>query len=188
MLIKAMLITTFTLLACSTPVFADSDAEDDKDTLTVFLRSDVVKKIHESAYGYAVFPTIGKGGFGIGAAHGNGRVYQGGEKTGDVSMTQVSIGWQLGGQAYSQVIYFEDKRAFEDFTSGNFEFAAQAEAIAITSSAGASAGSEGTSASANDTQAEGEYRKGMIVFTIGKGGLMYQATIGGQKYSYTASK
>ncbi len=188
MLIKAILITTFTLLACSTPAFADSDAEDDKDALKVFLRSDVVKKFHESAYGYAIFPTIGKGGFGIGAAHGSGRVYQGEEKTGDVSMTQVSIGWQLGGQAYSQLIYFQDKRAFEDFTSGNFEFGAQAEAIAITSSVGASAGSEGTSASANDTQSEGEYHKGMIVFTIGKGGLMYQATIGGQKYSYTASR
>lgn len=188
MLIRAMLITTFALLACSTPAFADSDTKDDKDAMTVFLRSDVIKKFHESAYGYAVFPTIGKGGFGIGAAHGSGRVYRGGKKTGDVSMTQLSIGLQLGGQAYRQVIYFQDKRAFEEFTSGNFEFGAQAEAIAITSSAGASAGSEGASASANDTQSETQYHKGMIVFTMGKGGLMYQATIGGQKYSYTASK
>jgi len=103
-------------------------------------------------------------------------------------MTQLTIGFQLGGQAYRQIIYFEDKRAFDDFTSGNFEFGAQAEAIAITSSAGASAGTEGTSASANATQAEAKYHKGMIVFAMGKGGLMYQATLGGQKYSYTPSK
>ena len=103
-------------------------------------------------------------------------------------MTQISIGFQVGGQAYRQVIYFQDKRAFDEFTSGEFEFSAQAEAIAITSSAGASAGSEGTSASANATQSETRYHKGMIVFTMGKGGLMYQAALGGQKYNYRPSK
>ena len=172
----------------SSPVFAESDAQADKDALKALTFSDVVKKVHESAYGYAIFPTIGKGGIGIGAAHGSGRVYRGGKKTGDVTMTQVSIGFQLGGQAYRQVVYFQDKRAFDDFTSGEFEFSAQAEAIAITSSAGASAGSEGATASANSSQAEAKYHKGMLVFTMGKGGLMYQAALGGQKYIYTPSK
>ena len=152
------------------------------------MRSDVVSKFHNSAYGYAIFPTIGNGGFGIGAAHGSGRVYRTGKKTGDVSMTQLSIGLQAGAQVYRQVIYFEDKRAFDEFTSGQFEFGAQAEAIAITSSAGASAGTEGVSASANTAQTDTRYHKGMIVFTMGKGGLMYQAAIGGQKYDYTSSK
>jgi lipid-binding SYLF domain-containing protein len=164
------------------------DAEDDKAALDKLLQSDVVAGFHKSAYGYAVFPNIGKGGIGIGGAHGKGRVYRNGKKLGDVSMTQISIGLQLGGQAYRQVIYFEDERALKEFTSGNFEFGAQAEAIAITASAGAQAGTEGASASANENQAEAEYYKGMIVFTMGKGGLMYQASIGGQQYKFTPVK
>lgn len=188
MQIKAILAIFLSVLVFSSPVNADSDAQADKDAIAEFMGSDVVKKFHNGAYGYAVFPNIGKGGFGIGGAHGKGRVYRGGKKTGDVSMTQISIGLQAGGQAYRQIIYFQDKRAFDEFTSGEFEFGAQAEAIAITSSAGASAGSEGSSASANANQAEAQYQKGMAVFTMGKGGLMYQATLGGQKYSYTSSK
>jgi lipid-binding SYLF domain-containing protein len=164
--------------------YAESTAKEDQEAMAEFMKSDVVKKFKNSAYGYAIFPTIGKGGFGIGAAHGDGSVYRGNTKTGNASMTQVSIGLQLGGQAYRQVIFFKDKRAFDEFTSGEFEFGAQAEAIAITSSAGAAAGTEGTSASANENQAAADYHKGMIVFTEGKGGLMYQATLGGQKYNY----
>jgi len=188
MLIRATLITFLTFLACSSPVHANSDAIDDEAALAALMQSDVVARYHKSAYGYAIFPTIGKGGYGIGAAHGKGRVYQGGKKTGDVSMTQLSIGFQAGGQAYRQVIYFQDKRAFDEFNSGQFEIGAQAEAIAITSSAGAQAGTEGLSASANATQSETKYHKGVIVFTMGKGGLMYQAALAGQKYNYTPSK
>jgi lipid-binding SYLF domain-containing protein len=188
MFIRSITIALFTLIACSSPVLAGSEASDDKAALDEFMKSDIVSKFHKSAYGYAVFPTIGKGGIGFGGAHGKGRVYKAGKKTGDVSMTQLTIGLQLGGQAYRQVVYFEDKRAFEEFTSGSFEFSAQAEAIAITASAGAQAGSEGASAGANETQSKSRYHGGMVVFTMGKGGLMYQATIGGQKYDYTPSK
>ena len=188
MITRAVIATFLSILMFSSPVIADSDAQADKDAIAAFMDSDVVKKFHNSAYGYAVFPNIGKGGFGIGGAHGKGRVYRGGKKTGNVSMTQVSIGFQVGGQAYRQVVYFQDKRAFDDFTSGEFEFSAQAEVIAVTASAGASAGSEGASASANTEQAEAQYHKGMAVFTMGKGGLMYQATLGGQKYNYEPSK
>jgi lipid-binding SYLF domain-containing protein len=183
---RTLAITLIAILTCSAPVFG-SDASADKTTIDAFLVSDTVAGFHKSAYGYAVFPTIGKGGFGIGAAHGKGRVYRSGKKTGDVTMTQLSIGFQLGGQAYSQVVYFEDKRGYEEFTSGQFEFSAQAEAIAITYSAGATAGTDGASASANANQQETSYYKGLIVFTMGKGGLMYQAALGGQKYDYTAS-
>jgi lipid-binding SYLF domain-containing protein len=185
MLFRILLITLCSLFI-SSPVLADDSAdESDKSALKAFLASDVVSKVHDSAYGYAIFPTIGKGGIGIGGAHGKGRVYVGEKKTGDVYMTQLSVGFQLGAQAYRQVIYFKDKRAFDDFTSGNFEFGAQAEAIVITSSAGVSAGTEGTTSSANANQSETRYHKGMIVFTMGKGGLMYQAALGGQKYNYT---
>ena len=185
---KAILTVILSVLVFSSPVLADADAEADKAAISEFMKSDVAKKFHNSAYGYAVFPNIGKGGVGIGGAYGQGRVYVGGKKTGDTSMTQLSIGLQLGGQAYRQIIYFKDKRAFDEFTSGEFEFSAQAEAIAVTASAGASAGTEGASASANKEQSKADYSKGMAVFTMGKGGLMYQATLGGQKYNYKPSK
>ncbi len=187
MSIRAIFIIFFSYLTFISPAFA-GDAEDDKAAVAAFMESEVVKKFHNSAYGYAIFPSIGKGGLGIGAAYGSGRVYVSGKKTGDTSMTQVSIGLQAGGQAYRQVIYFENKKAFDKFTSGEFEFSAQAEAIAITASAGASAGTEGASASANKNQTENKYFSGMIVFTMGKGGLMYQAALAGQKYNYEKSK
>jgi lipid-binding SYLF domain-containing protein len=141
------------------------------------------------SYGYAVFPTVGKGGFVVGAAHGTGHVYARGKYVGDASMTQVSVGFQAGGEAYSEIIFFEDKRSFDEFTSGSFEFSADANAVVITAAASGTAGTSGAtgSASAGDKAATaGRYYKGMAVFTIAKGGLMYQATIGGQKFSYKA--
>lgn len=165
-------------------------ADDYSEAKQVFINAGESGAYFNNAYGYALFPTIGKGGMGIGGAHGSGRVYAGGAHVGDTKMTQLSIGWQLGGQAYSQIIFFEDKRAFDDFTSGNFEFGAQATAVAITASAGASASTGGGTQTSvaggkNDaTTASLGYRKGMAVFTVAKGGLMYEATIAGQKYSY----
>ena len=107
-------------------------------------------------------------------------------------MTQLSIGLQLGGQAYSQIIFFQDERAFNSFTSGNFEFGAQASAVAITAGASASTTTTGTSAgagsSASDTKAGGTYNNGMAVFTAAKGGLMYEASIGGQKFKYESAE
>ena len=167
-----------------------SDA-DDKYVASVkaFKAANETKPFFNNAYGYALFPTIGKGGLGIGAAHGSGQVYVGGKVTGKTSMTQVTIGLQAGGQAYSQIIFFQDKRAYDDFTSGNFEFGAQATAVAITASAQASAGSTGSTAGAAPggtagKQAKIDYQKGMAVFTYAKGGLMYEASIGGQKFSF----
>ena len=147
----------------------------------------------DKSIGYAVFPTIGKGGIGIGGAFGEGKVYRDGVAIGTAEMAQVTIGLQLGGQAFSQIIFFENENALINFISGNFEFSADASAVAITAaaSAGASTGggaSTGISGGKNnaDTTSLGGYRKGMAIFTIAKGGLMYQATLGGQKYSYTA--
>jgi lipid-binding SYLF domain-containing protein len=103
-------------------------------------------------------------------------------------MTQLTVGFQLGGQAYSQIIFFENQRSFKDFTSGNFEFGAEASAIAITAAAGAKANTTGSSAGAsvseNAARAVGAYNKGMATLTVAKGGLMYEASIGGQKFGY----
>ena len=168
--------------------FSSAFADEYDDTVKVFRNAGESGKFFGSSYGYAVFPTIGKGGVGIGGAYGTGRVYEKGKHVGDASMTQVTVGLQLGGQAYSQVIFFEDKRAFDQFTSGEFEFGAQASAVAITAGAQAQAGTAGTSAGASGTQKHaettGSYQNGMAVFTVAKGGLMYEASIGGQKFSY----
>ena len=141
------------------------------------------------AYAYAVFPTVGDAGFIIGAAHGKGRVYVGGALTGDSSMTLVSAGLQAGAKAYSEIIFFEDKRALDTFESGNFEFGADASAVAITVGADAGVGTSGvsTGASGDSSNANtgGGYHNGMAVFTVAKGGLMYAATISGQKFTYT---
>jgi lipid-binding SYLF domain-containing protein len=144
------------------------------------------------SYGYAIFPTIGKVGFVIGGAHGKGKVYARGRHIGNSRMTQVTAGFQAGGQAYSQIIFFEDKRALNEFISGNFEFSAQATAVAITAGVSVEANTGGgTSAGAsggsnNAATIGGGFRKGMAIFTIAKGGLMYEAVLGGQKYSYKA--
>lgn len=189
MLTGMRVLLALTLLALP---FAPALADDYEPTLKVFRNAGESGKFFGKSYGYAVFPTIGKGGVGIGGAHGSGRVYRGGAYVGDTSMTQLTIGLQLGGQAYSQIIFFQDKRAFDEFTSGNFEFGAQATAVAITAGASAQATTGGTGAGASGTQSHaktaGEYQKGMAVFTVAKGGLMYEASIGGQKFNYKARK
>ena len=171
---------------------APAIADDYADTIKVFRNAGESGKFFGNSYGYAVFPTIGKGGLVVGGAHGSGRVYAKGAHVGDTTMTQVTVGLQLGGQAYSQIIFFQDKRAFDEFTSGNFEFGAQASAVAITAGAQAQAGTSGTGAGASGTQdhakTKGSYQKGMAVFTVAKGGLMYEASIGGQKFSYKPKK
>ena len=167
-------------------VHADSYA----DTIDVYKKSETVKPFFKSAYGYAVFPTVGKGGIGIGGAFGKGQVYRNGQVTGSVTMVKATIGFQLGGQAFSEMIFFEDKRAYDDFTSGNFEFDATASAVAITAAVQAKAGTEGTTAGASagpstGKQAPSTYRKGMAVFVHTIGGFMYEASIGGQKFNFT---
>jgi lipid-binding SYLF domain-containing protein len=172
--------------------FSPALADDYADTIKVFRDANESGQFFKKSYGYAVFPTIGKGGIGIGGAHGTGRAYANGVHVGDSSMTQVTIGWQLGGQAYSQIIFFQDQRAFDEFTSGHFEFGAQANAVAITASASAQATSGGTGAGAsatkNNATTAGSYQHGMAVFTVAKGGLMYEASIGGQKFGYKPLK
>jgi lipid-binding SYLF domain-containing protein len=172
----------------ASPVRADEyDA-----TISIFKNAGASNSFFSSAYGYAVFPTIGKGGFVVGGAYGEGRVYRQGRYVGDATVVQVTAGWQLGGQAYSQIIFFEDQRAFNEFTGGNFEFSAEANAVAITAGASAAASTTGASAGASGTNQNattvGGYYKGMATFTVAKGGLMYAATLGGQKFTYKPRK
>jgi lipid-binding SYLF domain-containing protein len=182
-LIRGLLVAAFFVAASGS-----AQADEYTDTIALFKNAGQSATFFTKSYGYAVFPTIGKGGLVVGAAHGSGHVYAHRTYVGDTSMTQVSIGFQAGGQAYSEIIFFEDQRAFDEFTSGSFEFSADAGAIVITADASGSAGTSGTTGSASggkkDAATAGSFHKGMVVFTIAKGGLMYQATIGGQKFSY----
>jgi len=179
------------VLLMSTPLFAAHAAAGEyEDAIKSFRAADETAPFFNSAYGYVVFPTIGKGGIGIGGAHGSGRVYRQGSYVGDVTMTQLTLGLQLGGQAFSQMVFLEDERAFDSFTSGNFEFSAQATAVALTAGVSAEANTGGgatasASGGRNDAKvSHGGYRKGMAIFTIARGGLMYEATVGGQKFRY----
>jgi lipid-binding SYLF domain-containing protein len=141
------------------------------DTIAAFKKADSeMEGFFKQAYGYAVYPTIGKGAIGIGGASGKGVVYQGGTPVAGSRMTQVTIGFQLGGQTYSEIVFFENKDAFDRFAAEKLEFSAQASAVAATAGAAATA----------------DYEGGVAVFTMAKGGLMYEASIGGQNFSYNA--
>jgi lipid-binding SYLF domain-containing protein len=187
---RTLFISLFAVFAfIAQPAFAD-----DVDTAIENFRGAGAGDFIDDAYGYAVFPSIGKGGIGIGGAHGKGEVFVGGKKVGKTKMSQITYGLQLGGQVYSQMIFFRDERAFDDFTSGNFEFGAQATAVALTAGAQASttsggggntsSGTDADSSKVNADDKEYDSRSGMATFTIAKGGLMYEATLGGQKFKY----
>ena len=167
-------------------------ADDYSETIELFRNAGASAAFFNNSYGYAVFPTIGKAGLVVGGAHGTGRVYEHGKYVGDTSMTQVSVGFQAGGQAYSQIILFRDKRAFDEFTSGDFEFDANVGAVAITAAATGTAGTTGASVTASggkrDATTAGRYYKGIAVFTIVKGGAMYEISVAGQKFSYKPRK
>ena len=179
-LVLMILVLNFSNLA-----YADSYS----NTIEVFKKSPAVQTFFKNAYGYAVFPSVGKGGIGIGGAYGKGQVYRGGKATGTAKLFKATIGFQLGGQVFSEIIFFHDKRAYDDFTNGEFEFDATASAVVITAGAQAKVGTEGATAGASagpasGTQAKTDYRKGMAIFVHTKGGLMYEAAIGGQKFSF----
>jgi lipid-binding SYLF domain-containing protein len=142
-----------------------------RDTIAAFNKADPsIGTFFKEAHGYAVFPEITKGAIGIGGAAGDGTVFERGTAIGSTSVTQVTIGLQLGGQTYSEVIFFKDKAALDNFKSGDYEVAAGASAIALK---------EGASKTA-------EYNSGVAIFTMGTGGLMFEASIGGQKFSFEA--
>jgi lipid-binding SYLF domain-containing protein len=168
---------------------AVSYADEYSKTIGVFKGSPAVKPFFKNAYGYAVFPKIGKAGFIVGGAGGKGKVYANGKVTGTSKLMKGSIGLQAGVQVFSQIIFFENKKAYENFTNGNFEFDASASAVAITTGAQAKAGTEGATAGASSgrapgAQAKAQYKNGMAVFVHTEGGFMLEASIGGQKFSF----
>jgi len=136
-----------------------------------FLKQEAdLQGIFDKAAGYVLFPTVAKGGLGVGAARGKGQVFDKAKVLGEATLTQVTVGFQAGGQAYSELIFFEDKTSLDNFIKGNFEFSAQVSAVAATAGASKNA----------------KYEKGVMVFTLAKGGLMYEASVGGQKFYYEA--
>jgi lipid-binding SYLF domain-containing protein len=163
-------------------------ADEYSDAVQLFKNAGESREFFNTSYGYVIFPSVGEGAFVVGGARGTGRAFVHGKHVGDATVTQVTVGFQAGGQAYSMIIFFEDQRAFDEFTKGNFEFGADVEAVAITAAAGASAGTTGASAGASggmkDAKTAGKYYKGMAVFTIVKGGAMYKAAVGGMKFKY----
>ncbi len=177
------------LLLWATSLLASTHADKYGDTVDLFKNAGESSAFFNNCYGYAVFPTIGKAGYIAGGAHGRGRVYEHGRYVGDTTMNQLSVGLQAGGQAYSQIVFFQDKRSFDDFTRGNFQFGADVNAVVITAAAGGSVGTEGVEAGASggtkDAATMGGYYKGLAVFTIVKGGAIFQAAVAGQKFSYS---
>jgi lipid-binding SYLF domain-containing protein len=159
--------------ACSTAPKSESDranlTTNAEQTVNQFKTSDkLIADTIDKAYGYAVFPTVAKGGAGVGGAYGRGAVYEQGKQIGYCDLSQGSIGFQLGGQKYSELILFEDKAALDRFKTGEFALAAQASAVAVKSGAGANA----------------KYKDGVMVLTMGEAGLMYEASVGGQKFDF----
>ncbi len=149
--------------------YAD-DISDANDTVALFKKTDQdLIRFFKNSVGYAVFPSVGKGAFIVGGAHGNGILYEGGEPVGKTSLTQGTVGFQFGGQAYAEIIFFETEGVLSDFKSGNFAFSGQVSGVALASGAAANA----------------NYQWGVAVFTQPKGGLMVEASVGGQKFSYT---
>jgi lipid-binding SYLF domain-containing protein len=169
-LIITMLVIAFagqTLLADDK---ADLTAEVKEANATLVKTDEGLKAVLEKAKGYVIFPSVAKGGLGVGAAAGTGQLLEKGKVVGEAKVRQVSVGFQAGGQAYIEVVCFEDQTSLDNFKKGNFEFSAQVSAVAVTA---------GVSKNA-------KYEKGIMVLTLAKGGLMYEASVGGQKFKYEA--
>ncbi|WP_075349858.1 lipid-binding SYLF domain-containing protein [Algoriphagus marinus] len=169
------IIFSLLFLFSATFIFAQSDKKDDqiiedsKDAKAAFLKDDPdMQDFFDTSYGYIILPNVGKGGLGVGGASGNGVAFEGGKMIGFARMTQITIGFQAGGQAYSEVVFFEDKEAFDRFKENKIEMSAQVSAVAAASGASLNA----------------KYVDGVAVFTRTKGGLMYEASVGGQQFKF----
>ncbi|MEK6702142.1 MAG: YSC84-related protein [Planctomycetota bacterium] len=172
-LATATLVFALTLAACSTAPKTEGGKADKRDEAAAALakaeRNDpTLSPVLRDAKGYAVFPTVGKGAVGVGGAYGKGVLYESGTFVGYCDLTQATIGLQLGGQSYTEIICFSTTEALNRFKSGNFSFDAQATAVALKAGAGTNV----------------KYSNGVAVFTMDEAGLMFEASVGGQKFSY----
>ncbi len=147
---------------------ADLIEDSEKALAAMIEKSPKLQSFKDKSYGYAVFPKITKGAIGIGGAGGQGIVYQDHVPTGQSGMSQATIGFQLGGQQYVEVIFFENKDAYDNFTNEKVKFDGQASAVAITTG----------------VSADVAFKGGMAVFTMAKGGLMFEASVGGQHFTF----
>lgn len=185
---SAALLRVSLLLLAAVLIVPSAHADEYRDTVRLFRNAGQSARFFRHCYAYAVFPTIAKGGFFVGAAHGDGRVYSRGRYLGDTSMTQLSVGFQAGGQAYSEIIFFQNRDAFNEFAGGSFELGADVSAVVITAAATGEAATSGAtggiSGGMKDAETAGGYYKGLAVFTIVKGGVMLQAAVAGQKFTY----
>ena len=184
-----VMLASFAFLSMTGAIaHADATAKDCANAAKLFRDAGESGAFFGKSYGYAVYPTIGKAGFVVGGAYGTGCVFARGKHVGNSSMTQASFGWQAGAQGYSLIVFFEDERAFKEFTSGSFEFGAGVSAVAITAAASAGAGTGGATAGASggkkDAATAGKFYKGVAPFSIVKGGLMYEAALSGAKFSF----
>lgn len=174
-LLLAAITVTFAVVATTTWAF-EPNVNDEQELavaraiLEIKKADPGIQRFFDDSAAYAVFPSVGKGGIGIGGAHGKGLVIAGDKVIGRTTLTQVTVGLQLGGQVYAEFIFFKDEAALGNFQRGNYEMGAQASAVAATA---------GASADAN-------YDKGVAIFTQAGGGLMAEATVGGQKFTYEA--
>ncbi len=170
-------------------IAAAAQADRYSDAADLFRATGASAPFFDSAYGYAIFPRVSKVGFVLGGARGSGRVYVGDQPVGETVLTQLTVGLQAGAQAHSQIIFFQDERAFQEFSSGSLEFGGQMNATVITASAQAGAGTQGAAMGASggrrDARVSGGYYKGMAVFIITTGGLMLEVSLGGQRFTYT---
>jgi lipid-binding SYLF domain-containing protein len=167
--VVAFAITTVTLsLALSGAALADDEVVKAQQTLAVFLKTDPsLQRFVDSAAGYAVLPKVGKGGVGVGGAHGSGVLFgHGGVPLATVKLNQVSVGLQLGGQTFSEIVFFETPKALSEFQGGDFSMTAGVSAVALAAGASKSA----------------KYASGVAVFTATTSGLMFEASVGGQKF------
>ena len=183
--IATLLLSLAAPLAGAGPAGADQYAS----AIGVFQSSPEVQPFFKNCYAYAIFPTVGKAAVVVGGAYGEGRVLRQGKVTGTAKLVHASFGLQLGGKAFSEIVFLQDKRAYDTFTSGQFEFDASMSATAITAGVEAKAGTAGKTAGATagpktGAQAKTEYRNGMAAFVQQKGGLMAGLSVGGQKFSF----
>ena len=167
MSIFLVMLFAFTSTQAWDPKGKEDDVAKGQAAIAEMLKGDPsMQRYFDAAAGYVVIPTVGKAGLGIGGARGKGLLYENGAPTAEVTMTQLSIGFQWGGQAYSEFVFFEDDTALQHFKKGNYELGAQASAVAIKAGVSVDAG----------------YESGVAIFTLAKGGLMYEAAVGGQKF------
>lgn len=165
----------FSLFLISSTVFSQTSSKnkriikDSKAARSEFIKGDkLMSSLFDNAYAYVIFPNVGKGGLGIGGASGKGAVFQRGKIIGTAQLTQITVGFQAGGQSYREVIFFESEKDLNRFKENNIELSAQASAVAVTEGAAGNA----------------KYENGVMIFSQTKGGLMYEASIGGQTFKF----